>query len=158
MSVAEAAHRPANKGRAAKLWLSFILIIAVGVGIAWLGVQTVRQSVVQVETVQAGKGPNIQAQDGVLIEYEGRLDNGTVFDSTAGKGPAPLLVSQVIPGFTQGLLKMQEGGRYKLRIPSKLAYGATPPQGAPIPPNADLQFDIHVVKVVPNAALMQGAQ
>ena len=76
--------------------------------------------------------------------------------TTAGKGPAPMLVSQVIPGFTQGLLKMQEGGRYKLRIPSKLAYGATPPQGAPIPPNADLDFDVHVVQVVPNAGAMIG--
>jgi len=51
---------------------------------------------------------------------------------------------------------MQEGGQYKIHIPSKLGYGPNPPSGAPIPPNADLEFDIKVVKVVPNAALMQG--
>jgi hypothetical protein len=44
-----------------------------------------------------------------------------------------------------------------IHIPSKLAYGANPPEGAPIPPNADLEFDIHVVQIVPNAAsMMQG--
>jgi FKBP-type peptidyl-prolyl cis-trans isomerase FkpA len=51
---------------------------------------------------------------------------------------------------------MQKDGRYKIRIPSELAYGATPPPGAPIPPNADLDFDVHVVQVVPNAAAMMG--
>ena len=85
------------------------------------------------------------------------VENGTVFDSTEGKGPAPLLVGQVIPGFAEGLTRMQQGGRYKLHIPSDLAYGANPPSGGPIPPNADLEFDIHVVQVAPNAAaMMQG--
>ena len=156
MFVAEAAHRPARTGRAAKLWIGFILVIAAGIGLAWLGVRSVKSNVVQVETMQAGAGPQVQLQDGVLIEYEGRLENGTVFDTSAGKGAVPLLASQVIPGFSQALLKMQKGGRYRIRIPSKLGYGATPPQGGPIPPNANLEFDVHVVQVVPNAALMQG--
>ncbi len=156
MSTAQAANRSVKSRRAAKLWLAFLIVIAAGIGLAWVGAQSVKDRVVQVETLQAGSGPFVQAPDGVLIEYEGRLEDGTVFDTTAGKGPAPLLASQVIPGFTQGLLKMQKGGRYKLRIPSELAYGATPPQGAPIPPNANLEFDINVVQIVPNAALMQG--
>jgi FKBP-type peptidyl-prolyl cis-trans isomerase FkpA len=138
------------------LWLAFIAVIAVGIGLAWLGAQSVRHRTVQVETVRAGSGPKIQAQDGVLIEYEGRLDNGTVFDSSAGKGPVPLLASQVIPGFAEALSQMQKGGKYKIHIPSKLAYGATPPQGGPIPPNADLDYDVSIVQVVPNAAMMQG--
>jgi FKBP-type peptidyl-prolyl cis-trans isomerase FkpA len=98
----------------------------------------------------------IKPEDGVMIEYEGRLDNGTVFDTSAGKGPVPLLAGQTIPGFTEALMKMQQGGRYKIRIPGKLAYGASPPAGSPIPPNADLSFDVHVVQVVPNAARMMG--
>jgi FKBP-type peptidyl-prolyl cis-trans isomerase FkpA len=156
VTAAQAAQRPARSGRAAKLWLGFLIVIAAGIGLAWLGAQSVRDRVVQVETLQAGSGPFVQAPDGVLIEYEGRLENGTVFDSSAGKGPVPLLASQVIPGFTQGLMKMQKGGKYRLRIPSKLAYGATPPQGGPIPANADLEFDVSVVQIVPNAAMMQG--
>ncbi len=157
MSVAEAAHRPAHKGRTAKLWLAFLLVIAAGLGLAWLGAESVRGRVVQIDTVAAGSGPFIQPQDGVMIEYEGRLENGTVFDTSAGSGPVPLLASQVIPGFAQALTKMQKGGRYRIEIPARLAYGDRPPQGAPIPPNADLQFDVHVVQIVPNAALMQGA-
>jgi FKBP-type peptidyl-prolyl cis-trans isomerase FkpA len=156
VSVAEAAHRPDHRGRAIALWLGFILVIAAGVALAWLGAHSVRQRTVQIETIHPGAGPTIQAQDGVLIEYEGRLENGTVFDSSAGKGPVPLLANQVIPGFAQALLQMQEGGQYKIHIPSKLGYGPNPPADGPIPPNANLDFDIKVVKVVPNAALMQG--
>jgi FKBP-type peptidyl-prolyl cis-trans isomerase FkpA len=155
VSVAEAAHRPDHRGRAISLWVGFILVIAIGVALAWLGAHSVRQRTVQVETIKAGAGPMIQPQDGVLIDYEGRLENGKVFDSSAGKGPVPLIASQVIPGFAEALSRMQEGGQYKIHIPSKLGYGANPPPGAPIPPNADLEFDIKVVKVVPNAGLMQ---
>jgi FKBP-type peptidyl-prolyl cis-trans isomerase FkpA len=157
VSVAEAAHRPDARGRAAALWIGFLLVIAAGVALAWFGAHSVRQRTVQVETVQPGKGPTIQSQDGVLIDYEGRLSDGKVFDSSAGKGPVPLLANQVIPGFADALTRMQEGGHYKIHIPAKLAYGANPPPGAPIPPNADLDYDIRIVKVVPNAALMQGS-
>ena len=139
-----------------KLWLAFLIVIGAGIGLAWLGAESVRDRTVQVETVQAGRGPLVQVQDGVLIEYEGRLEDGKVFDSSEGKGPVPVLASQTIPGFAQALLKMQEGGNYKVHIPARLAYGANPPAGGPIPPNADLDFDVKVTKVVPNAALMQG--
>ena len=156
MSVAEAAHRPARRGRAAGLWLGFLLIIGAGIALAWLGAPSVRQRTVQVDTIQEGKGARVQPQDGVLIEYEGRLEDGKVFDTSAGKGPVPLIASQVIPGFADALGRMQEGGSYRIHIPSKLAYGPNPPPEAPIPPNADLVFDVKIVKLVPNAALMQG--
>jgi FKBP-type peptidyl-prolyl cis-trans isomerase FkpA len=140
-----------------KLWLGFLLIIAAGIGLAWRGTQSVKSRVVQVQTVKAGEGPLIRPEDGVFIEYEGRLENGKVFESTEGKGPVPLIAGQTVPGFTEALTRMQKGGRYRIHIPSKLAYGANPPEGAPIPPNADLEFDIHVVQIVPNAAsMMQG--
>jgi FKBP-type peptidyl-prolyl cis-trans isomerase FkpA len=155
MSVAEAAHRPAHTGRAVKLWLAFLIVIAAGIGLAWIGAQSVRGRTVQVETVKSGSGPLVTAQDGVLIEYEGRLADGKVFDSSAGKGPVPVLASQTIPGFAEALSRMQEGGQYKVHIPSKLGYGHEPPAGGPIPPDANLDFDVHVVKLVPNAALMQ---
>jgi FKBP-type peptidyl-prolyl cis-trans isomerase FkpA len=155
VSVAEAAHRPDHRGRAVALWIGFILVNAAGVALAWLGAHSVRQRTIQLETIQAGTGPTIQPQDGVLIDYEGRLSDGKVFDSSQGKGPVPLLANQVIPGFAEALSRMQEGGHYRIHIPSKLAYGANPPPDAPIPPNADLDYDVKVVKVVPNAALMQ---
>jgi FKBP-type peptidyl-prolyl cis-trans isomerase FkpA len=157
VSVAEAAHRPDRSGHSLALWVGFLLVIAAGIGLAWLGAHSVRQRTVQVETIKAGSGPTVHSEDGVLVNYEGRLSDGKVFDSSAGKGPVPLLANQVIPGFAEALSRMQEGGQYKIHIPSKLAYGANPPPGAPIPPNADLDYDVSVVKVVPNAALMQSA-
>lgn len=158
MSVSEVAHRPEHRGLAAKLWIGLLLLIAAGVALAWLGAGSMRGETtangVDIRTVEAGSGPTINAVDGVLLNYEGRLDDGTVFDTTEGRGPAPMIAGQVIPGFAEALSMMQEGGRYHIRIPSKLAYGESPPPGSPIPPNADLEFDVEVIKVVPNAALM----
>ncbi|WP_310468687.1 FKBP-type peptidyl-prolyl cis-trans isomerase [Sphingomonas sp.] len=161
MSVAEAAHRPAVRGRSVKIWLAFLALIAAGVLLAWIGAGSLRgettPSGLKFRTIAAGTGPQVKAVDGVLIEYEGRLADGTVFDSSEGRGPTPMIAGQVIPGFAEALTKMQKGGRYQVRIPAALGYGASPPPGSPIPANADLEFDVHVVQVVPNAALMQGA-
>ncbi|MCA1654507.1 MAG: FKBP-type peptidyl-prolyl cis-trans isomerase [Sphingomonadales bacterium] len=112
---------------------------------------------VGVKTVEAGQGALIGSNDGVIIEYTGRLPDGKIFDSTGGRGPAPILVGQTVPGFAQALQRMQQGGRYQVHIPAKLGYGQVPP-GSPIPSNSDLDFDVHVLQVVPNAALMAGAQ
>jgi FKBP-type peptidyl-prolyl cis-trans isomerase FkpA len=158
MSVSESVHRPENRGLSAKLWLGLALLIVAGVALAWMGAGALRGQTtstgVEIRTLQPGSGPEIKPVDGVLLNYEGRLEDGTVFDTTKGRGPAPLIAGQVIPGFAEALSNMQEGGRYRIRIPSKLAYGASPPPGSPIPPNADLEFDVEVVKVVPGAALM----
>jgi FKBP-type peptidyl-prolyl cis-trans isomerase FkpA len=159
MSVSTLAHpqRPST----GKLWLALLLLIAAGVALAWFGAGSLRgettASGLQFRTIEAGKGDPIKAVDGVLVEYEGRLEDGTVFDTSEGRGPTPMIAGQVIPGFAEALTKMQKGGRYRIKIPSELGYGATPQPGSPIPPNANLEFDVHVVQVVPNAALMQGA-
>ena len=159
MSVSETVHRPEHRGRAVKLWLALLVLIGAGVGLAWLGASPLRPettpSGLQIRTVEEGSGPFVQSVDGVMVEYQGRLTDGTVFDES-GERPVPMLAGQVIPGFSEALTKMQKGGRYKIRIPSNLAYGANPPSGAPIPPNADLDFDVHVVDVAPNAATMMG--
>jgi FKBP-type peptidyl-prolyl cis-trans isomerase FkpA len=153
MSVSTTAHPPRHTPALAKFWIGLLLLVAVGVGIAWVGAGAMRgdtlPSGIGIRTIEQGSGAPVGMQDGVLIEYEGRLADGTVFESTAGRGPAPLLVSQTIPGFTEALTHMREGGRYTINIPSELAYGDSPPPG--LPANADLEFDVHVVQVVPNA-------
>ena len=161
MSATTTAQSPSRAG-SGKLWLGLVLLVAAGIALAWIGAGSLRgettPSGLQFRTVEAGSGPRIKAIDGVLVDYEGRLLDGTVFDSSAGRGPTPMIAGQVIPGFAEALTMMQKGGRYRIRIPARLGYGAEPPQGSPIPPNSDLEFDVHVVQVVPNAALMQSVQ
>lgn len=154
MSASQVPLRPIAKGTLVKLWLALAVLVAAAFAIAYFGAGQFK--VVSVETVSAGSGPNISEMDGVIIEYTGRTEDGTVFDSTEGRGPAPFLVMQVVPGFRQALTQMQEGGRYKIVIPGRLAYGPNPPQGSPIGPNEDLSFDVHVLQVARNAALQYG--
>ncbi|MCL6698637.1 FKBP-type peptidyl-prolyl cis-trans isomerase [Sphingomonas sp. NSE70-1] len=138
-----------------RLWLAVAALIALAFAIAYFGAGQFKNVVV--DTVTAGSGPLVTEMDGVIIEYTGRTEDGTVFDSTEGRGPAPFLVMQVVPGFREALTKMQQGGRYKIVIPGRLAYGPNPPAGSPIGPNEDLSFDVHVLQVAPNAALSAGA-
>ena len=157
MSVSTLAHPPKHGAALAKFWLAVAFVIAVGVGLAWLGASGMRgettASGLVFRTVEAGSGPTITTADAVLIEYEGRLASGEVFDSSAAHGgPQAVAPGQTIPGFAEALTRMQKGGRYRVRIPSDLAYGAADQPG--IPPNSDLEFDVHVVDVAPNAAAM----
>ena len=155
MSVTQVPLRPVAKATLLKLWVALAALVALAFGIAYFGAGQFRS--VTVETVAPGKGPYVGELDGVIIEYTGRTENGTVFDSTEGRGPAPFLVMQLFPGFKQALAQMQQGGRYKIVVPGRLAYGKNPPQGSPIAPNEDLSFDVYVQQVVPNAALQAGA-
>jgi FKBP-type peptidyl-prolyl cis-trans isomerase FkpA len=162
MSVTQVPIRPVAKATRTRALIGFVLVVLAGLALAWFGAGQLRgettASGLKFRTVHQGEGPQITANDGVLIEYEGRLPDGTVFDTTAGKAAVPMLAGQVIPGFSEALQKMQKGGSYKIRIPSQLAYGPTPPAGSPIPPNADLSFDVHIVQVIPNAAQMMQQQ
>jgi len=158
VSATQVPIRPIARATRVRASIGFVLVLLAGLLLAWFGAGQLRgettPSGLQFRTVTPGEGPQVTSQDGVLIEYEGRLPDGTVFDTTQGKGAVPMLAGQVIPGFAEALQKMQKGGRYKIRIPARLAYGASPPPGSPIPANADLGFDVHVVQVVPNAAQM----
>ena len=161
MSVSTLAHPPRHGAALTKFWTGVVVLVAIAVGLAWIGAGSLRgettASGINIRTIQSGTGPFIRPVDGILIDYEGRLADGTVFDSSSGRGPQPLIVGQTIPGFSEALTHMQKGGRYEIHIPAKLAYGASPPPGS-VPPNADLYFNVHVVQVVPNAALMAEAQ
>jgi FKBP-type peptidyl-prolyl cis-trans isomerase len=97
------------------------------------------------ETLTPGTGPRPQLGDSVMVTYEGRLTNGTLFDSSAQ--PVPMTVGQLIPGFNEGLTLMQKGGRYRLHIPAALGYGAEGAGNGAIPPNAELDFTVGLVDV-----------
>ena len=158
MSATQVPIRPLKAGSMLKLWLGIALLIAAAVVLAWVGAGSLRGETtttgVQIRTLEAGTGDPIKATDGAILEYEGRLMDGTVFDTTAGRGPAGMIPGQVIPGFGEALQKMREGGVYKIRIPAALAYGAAGAGDGKIPPNSDIEFDIKITKVVRGAAMM----
>lgn len=94
---------------------------------------------------KAGTGPSPGPYDKVTVHYTGKLLDGTVFDSSVGRGePATFMLMQVIPGWTEGLQKMKKGGKAILLIPSYLAYGE---QGSgSIPPNSPLYFEVEMLE------------
>ncbi|HKR81734.1 MAG TPA: FKBP-type peptidyl-prolyl cis-trans isomerase [Candidatus Saccharimonadales bacterium] len=91
-----------------------------------------------------GSGAEVKAGDTVTVDYTGAVAaTGTVFQSSYDTGqPATFSLSQVIPGWTEGIPGMKVGGTRRLLIPAAKAYGANPPQGSNIPANADLVFDV----------------
>ncbi len=110
------------------------------------GVTTTKTGL-QYKVLQKGKGRIPRASDTVVVEYEGRLINGTIFDSTKKYGkPATFGVKQVIPGWTEALQLMNEGSEWEIYVPAKLAYGERG-VGAPIGPNQALIFKIHLISV-----------
>ncbi len=101
----------------------------------------------QYEVIEEGSGESPLPTDQVEVHYTGRLIDGTVFDSSVDRGmPATFGVTQVIPGWVEALQMMKPGAKWRLHIPSNLAYGA---QGAgPIGPNSTLIFDVELLKVI----------
>ena len=102
----------------------------------------------QYEILVEGSGKSPSRDDRVEVHYTGKLIDGTVFDSSVERGvPATFGVTQVIPGWVEALQLMKEGAKWRLFIPSNLAYG---PQGAgpTIGPNSTLIFDVELLKVL----------
>ena len=107
----------------------------------------VTPSGLQYEVLEEGTGKQPSAGDNVTVHYTGKLIDGTVFDSSVDRGaPATFGVTQVISGWVEALQMMKEGAKWRLFIPSNLAYG---PNGAGniIGPNSTLIFDVELIKV-----------
>ncbi|SHN91562.1 FKBP-type peptidyl-prolyl cis-trans isomerase [Bathymodiolus heckerae thiotrophic gill symbiont] len=102
-----------------------------------------------IEELALGEGTACKAGDQVSMHYTGWLTNGKKFDSSVDRSQPfdfKLGVGQVIPGWDQGVEGMQIGGKRKLTISSKLAYGETG-AGNVIPPNATLVFDVELLAI-----------
>lgn len=106
----------------------------------------VTQSGLQYQIITQGAGAKPSAQDVVTVDYEGKLIDGTVFDSSYKRGtPAEFPVNQVIAGWTEALQMMPVGSTWMLYIPGNLAYGAQGMPPAGIGPNAVLVFKVHLI-------------
>jgi FKBP-type peptidyl-prolyl cis-trans isomerase FkpA len=169
--------RPIAKSSLTALWIGIGLVVATGVGAAVLGTRSqvamaqpaeeflaanakrdgvkVTPSGLQYQVLKAGSGPNAGPSDMVLLDYEGRLQSGETFDSSARNGgPVPMQVGGVIPGFSEALQLMSKGAKYRFWIPPQLGYGE---RGAgPIPANAALIFDVDLHEIAPGAAAGRG--
>jgi len=107
----------------------------------------------QYKVVEAGPagGASPLADDHVIVNYEGKLLDGTVFDSSYQRGqPATFVVGELIPAWTEALQKMHPGDVWMLYVPPGLAYGE---KGAgPIPPDSALVFKIQLIGILPRDA------
>lgn len=111
------------------------------------GIKTTKSGL-QYQVLQEGKGKSPNANSNVRVHYEGRLINGTVFDSSIARNqPVDFNASQVITGWTEGLQLMKEGSKYRFFIPSALAYGQIG-SGDVIEPNITLIFDVELIEII----------
>ena len=102
----------------------------------------------QYEILKHGNGPKPKATDTVTTHYHGTLVDGTVFDSSVQRNqPASFPVNGVIQGWVEALQLMPVGSKWKLYIPSELAYGANPHTGGPIEPHMALIFEVELLAI-----------
>ena len=105
------------------------------------------KSGLQYQVLQQGTGKSPKLTSTVKVNYEGRLIDGTVFDSSIARNhPVEFKLNQVISGWTEGVQTMKEGGKSRFFVPSNLAYGDVG-AGDAIGPNSTLMFDIELLEV-----------
>ncbi|MBI4397451.1 MAG: FKBP-type peptidyl-prolyl cis-trans isomerase [Elusimicrobia bacterium] len=105
------------------------------------------KSGLQYEVLKAGKGDSPQPTDRVRVHYRGTLIDGTEFDSSYKRNaPAEFGLQRVIRGWTEALTMMEPGAKWKLIVPSELAYGESGRPG--IPPNSALIFEVELLDVL----------
>ena len=107
----------------------------------------VTESGLQYEILVEGNGEIPTIESNVTVHYHGTLIDGTVFDSSIDSDPATFDVGGVIPGWTEVLQLMPTGSKWKVFIPSELAYGANPRPGGAIKPHMALIFEIELISI-----------
>jgi FKBP-type peptidyl-prolyl cis-trans isomerase len=140
-----------------KKLIAIIVMAAVAAFVAVYTISTLRgtkappqittASGLKYQELKVGDGPSPTANQTVRVHYIGRLENGKEFNNSYSTGqPIEFNLGEVIAGWKEGLQTMKVGGKRRLWIPSKLAYG---PAGRPptIPPNANLDFDIELLGI-----------
>ena len=112
------------------------------------GEKLTTKSGVVYETLKEGTGPEIKSGQRAIIDYEGKLEDGKIFDTTKNKNPGDFKVGkggQVIKGWNEAVPGMRVGERRRLTIPAKAAYGVTAKPG--IPPNSTLIFEVELKEI-----------
>jgi len=112
------------------------------------GVKTTASGL-QYSIMKEGTGEKPMPTSKLKLHYHGTSIDGNVFDSSVDKGkPVEMLANQFVPGFSEGLLLMNVGSKYKFFIPSDIAYGANPRPGGPIKPFETLVFEVEILEIL----------
>ena len=115
------------------------------------------ESGVQYRIIESAEGETPSATDTVVVNYQGRLLDGTEFDSSYVRGePAQVAINTAIPGWREALPLMPVGSKWEIFVPPELAYGDSG-QG-PIPPNAALVFEVELIGITPPATVAEEAE
>lgn len=109
----------------------------------------------QYKVLKAGQpgGAHPTSTDVALVQYQGRLLDGSIFDKSQQPTPFPVAEGATVPGFSEGLKLMTKGSKYRFWMPPKLGYGAA--ANGPIPANATLVFDVELVDFISAAKLRE---
>lgn len=175
MSITAVPIPPTKRGILTLLWAGLALAVIVAIGLAWAGTARAvadkgtneqflaynksRPGVVetasglQYQVLKKGTGDAQPTDSDVtLIQYVGKLRDGSIFD--ASKQPTPLPVTGVVKGFGEALKVMRKGSKIRAWIKPELGYGAQSPSPA-LPANSLLVFDIELIDFLPEAVLRQ---
>jgi len=171
MSVTAVPLRPIAKGSVSRLWIGVGIVALAAAGLSWVGTRAVTpspsaflhgnakeagvvttESGLQYQVIKEGAGASPKSSDVALVSYRGTLVDGTVFDQSE---QAAMPIDGIVPGFAEALQLMKKGGEYKIYLPPYLAYGDKVPEGAPIPPNSVLIFDVKLLDFKSREEIMQ---
>ena len=180
MSVTAVPLQPVKRAYKVWLWIGVLAAIALAFGLAWIGTRAAvaakgtneqflawnkgqpgvitTASGLEYQVLKEGKGAKPNEGDYVVVNYEGHLRDGSVFDRSERPVPFPIQPNSAIPGFLEGLKLTQLDGKYRFWIPAKLAYGAPgvqSPDPDKIGPDTLLIFDVSVVRILPAAIVQQ---
>jgi hypothetical protein len=167
MSITAVPLKPVKRSILVYLWVGFAVAALAAVALAFktpidpatgflahnarvAGVSTT-PSGLQFQVIKPGTGIAPTDDDVALINYEGRMLDGTVFQKS--QQPMPLGVAGSVPGFSEALKLMQKGGKYRIWLKPSLAYDDNPPPG--IPKHSTLVFDVELLEYIPMATFRQ---
>ncbi len=143
---------PVKRASLVWLWIGLAVALVAGVALAKAGDTGIRStpSGLQYKVIVPGTGTAKPTDtDVALVNYTGKLTDGTVFDKS--QQPTPLPVAGMIKGFSEGLKLMPKGAKYRFWIKPELGYG--PAANGPIPANSTLVFDVELVDFIPEQTL-----
>ncbi|NNC71970.1 MAG: FKBP-type peptidyl-prolyl cis-trans isomerase [Sphingomonadaceae bacterium] len=178
MSVTAVPLRPIQKGTLTKLWIGVAIVLLAACVFAWFSTAravainggpeafmtwngsrsgvTTTDTGLQYEILEAGDGDGSPSLgDAALVNYEGRLIDGSIFDAN---DRASFQVGAVIEGWNEALQLMDRGARYRIWLPPELGYGSTPPPESTIPADAVLEFDVELVDFISQEEAMRRMQ